>query len=189
MQFEQHKIYHIYNRGSHKQAIFFNEEHYSFFIRKIKRHILPNCELLAYCLMPDHFHLLIYANEQTVDLDERGRNRFSEAMRKLLSQYRRAINKVRGRTTSLFQENTIASEMAGEEAALHCFICVHKDPLLRPGTDLSKWRYSSFPDYAGFREETMCNKALACSLLGMSEHEFSLLMEVVQGNHPAGMPA
>ncbi len=60
MNFEENKIYHIYNRGNNQQSIFFNPENYLFFLAKIKIELTPYCKILAYCLMPNHFHLMVY---------------------------------------------------------------------------------------------------------------------------------
>ncbi|MFZ4414303.1 MAG: hypothetical protein ACOYOV_14565, partial [Bacteroidales bacterium] len=63
MQFEQGHIYHIYNQGNNKQHIFFKRENYLFFLQKIRKHILPYADVLAWCLMPNHFHLLVYVKD------------------------------------------------------------------------------------------------------------------------------
>ena len=188
MNFEIDKIYHVYNRGNNKQRIFFSEENYLFFLRKIRKLLTPNCELLAYCLMPNHFHLLIYATEKTIAVDDQNRNNFSEALRKLLSQYSKAINKQENRVSSLFQQNTKAKAlrdsschenrgMRNHESALTCFIYIHKNPFEITGGNLSKWQFSSYLDYAGMRNGTLCNKELARNLIGFEETEFLLLFE------------
>jgi len=67
MLFESGHIYHIYNQGNNRQRIFFKRENYLFFLEKIKNHVLPYADILAYCLMPNHFHLMGYVN--WVELD------------------------------------------------------------------------------------------------------------------------
>jgi putative transposase len=66
MYFEQGYIYHIYNQGNNRQKIFFREENYYFFLQKIKRYILPYADILAWCLMPNHFHLMVLVNETEI---------------------------------------------------------------------------------------------------------------------------
>ena len=65
MQFEESFIYHIYNQGNNRQEIFFNKENYMFFLKKIKTHITPYADILAWCLMPNHFHLIVLVNKIT----------------------------------------------------------------------------------------------------------------------------
>src|SRR5574343_1886396 len=68
MGFIDNSFYDIYNRGINKQNIFFNEDNYHYFLEKIERHICPTCDLIAYCLMPNHFHLLVSTNVDSDDL-------------------------------------------------------------------------------------------------------------------------
>jgi putative transposase len=63
MQFEKGYLYHIYNQGNNHRKIFFNQDNYLFFLKKIKRYITPYVDILAWCLMPNHFHLMVYVKE------------------------------------------------------------------------------------------------------------------------------
>ena len=85
MLFHKEQIYHIYNRGNNKETIFFERRNYNFFIEKIENHICKFSELLAFCLMPNHFHILIYTdnNFETEKLNEN--------IAVLLRSYTRAI--------------------------------------------------------------------------------------------------
>ncbi len=183
MKFDLNKVYHVYNRGNNKQPIFYNDENYSFFLRKVNILLVPNCEILAYCLMPNHFHFLIYSNEMTTGTNEKGRNNFSEAVRKLLSQYTRAINNQENRSSSLFQQNTNAREIpchdncatANDDSILNCFLYIHNNPknIIH---DLSEWRYSSFVEYKK-NLNFLCNKELAYQLLDASRYELAHMLE------------
>lgn len=57
MYFEEGATYHVYNRSN--ESLFHNRENYLFFLRKIRKHILPFADILAYCLMPNHFHIIL----------------------------------------------------------------------------------------------------------------------------------
>ena len=59
MYFEPSGIYHIYNQGNNRQPVFFKRENYLFFMYKIRQHIMPYADVLAWCLMPNHFHLMV----------------------------------------------------------------------------------------------------------------------------------
>ena len=63
MNFQPNLLYHVYNRGNNCQQIFYSREHYLLFIDKIRKILLGQCDLLAYCLMPNHYHLMISAHE------------------------------------------------------------------------------------------------------------------------------
>ncbi len=114
MQFELNHIYHIYNRGNNSQIIFFNRENYLFFLQKIKIYISPFADILAWCLMPNHFHLMVYTNcvefkisEQVTESHQLTRTRtLNDSISILLRSYTRAINKQENTTGSLFQHRT-----------------------------------------------------------------------------------
>lgn len=62
MVFEEGHLYHLFNQGNNREQIFYSRENYLFFLNKIQQHILPHADILAWCLMPNHFHLMIYVN-------------------------------------------------------------------------------------------------------------------------------
>lgn len=180
MQFESNRIYHIYNRGNNRQKIFFSRENYLHFLRKIRDKIKPHCEILAYCLMPNHFHLMILTNENsvkkvTVGKDER--NVISEAIRLILSSYTQSINKQEGRTGSLFTQNTNAKELAAIEIDFEitqtCFNYIHQNPYVALLVNkMEDWEFSSFKDYIGLRNGTLCNQKLTKEILNIDEKTF-----------------
>lgn len=51
--------YHIFNRGINRQLFFFQDRNYSYFLYLIKRYLIDYVDILAYCLLPNHFHLVI----------------------------------------------------------------------------------------------------------------------------------
>ena len=71
--FETEEIYHLYNRGVNRGNIFFDESNYYFFINRVKHYLLPVMDIIAYCLMPTHYHLLIRVTSEFND--NNGKNR------------------------------------------------------------------------------------------------------------------
>ena len=67
MEFLANELYHIYNRGNNKQIIFFRPENYLYFLEKVRRYLLPYCDLLAYSLLCQiiFIFLFIQTNEQS----------------------------------------------------------------------------------------------------------------------------
>lgn len=121
MHFESGGIYHIYNQGNNRQTIFYNRENYLFFLRKIKSHIQPYGNILAWCLMPNHFHLMMEVDSVAIDVTSPGvgetlshpdtmiRTRtLNDSIGILLRSYTRALNIQEHRTGSLFREETKA---------------------------------------------------------------------------------
>lgn len=58
------KYYHIYNRGNNREDLFKEEKNYDYFLKLYAHHIDPIAETFAYCLMKNHFHLLIKIKEK-----------------------------------------------------------------------------------------------------------------------------
>ena len=179
MEFHSNQIYHIYNRGNNKQPIFFKPENYLYFLEKVRRFILPHCEILSYCLMPNHFHFLIYADDRTVEtklISNRQRNVLSEGIRNLLQTYSKAINIQNSSTGSLFQQNTKAKCLTNGNIYYSetCFHYIHQNPM-KAGlvVKMEDWIYSSFPDYSGFRSGTLCNRELGFELLDIDKEHFN----------------
>jgi putative transposase len=120
---EKDYIYHIYNQGNNRRRIFLKRDNYLFFLKKIEMYILPYADILAYCLMPNHFHLMVYVREVEVVA---GRSQgftpsealtgvtsgtprsFNDSIGIMLRSYTRAINKQHNFTGALFRKNTKA---------------------------------------------------------------------------------
>ena len=184
------EIYHIYNRGNQKQQIYFTRDNYLFFLQKVRIFWLPCCDILSYCLMPNHFHFLIKTNEKTVELRPlkpehkpgiiRWTN-FSWGTNQLLTSYTKAINKQQGYTGSLFTQNTnakqVSSEWSWEDYTVWCFKYILQNPvrarLVRHGAE---WEFSAWRDYAGLRNGTLCNLELARKELALAYTSFEEIM-------------
>ncbi len=111
MQIIGNQIYHIYNQGNNKQKIFYKRENYHYFLSKFKKYVVPKAEVLAYCLMPNHFHFMVNTTKDSVQNEKVGSlmvNALSNGFRKLLSTYAQAINKQENRSGSLFRQKTKA---------------------------------------------------------------------------------
>ena len=141
MKFFQDNVYHIYNQGNNKQLIFCTNEDYLIFLRLIRNHVAPHTEIIAWCLMPNHFHLLVYAGEKSCVMIKQGGleiEKLTNGIRKLLSGYARIFNKRYQQTGSLFRQKTKAKNISGEELIVsnkynlqdycsNCFSYIHQN--------------------------------------------------------------
>ena len=80
MNFEKGYIYHIFNQENNRQKIFFNRENYVFFLEKIQTYIIPYTDILAWCLMPNHFHLMVYIKNIELPVDKGNDSSKSDTM-------------------------------------------------------------------------------------------------------------
>jgi putative transposase len=183
MHYLPNESYHIYNRGNNKQKIFFNDENYFFFLKKLGTQIKPYCDILCWCLMPNHFHLIINANEESCKphavFGDKPMQELSYRIGILLSSYSQAINKQNKTTGSLFQQKTKAKNLDQKNNfkqgnyLINAMHYTHQNPwkagLVKRMED---WPYSSFCDYAGFRNGQLCNKSLLIKLTGYDLQNF-----------------
>lgn len=141
--------YHIYNRGVNKEAVYREEEDFAIFLSLLKRYLgreaerKPNrtwhpnfynsIELLAFCLMDNHFHLFIYQQD-------------AEAMAKLMTSltvsYGMYFNKKYGRVGPIFQRCYRAVRMTDESQFLHISRYIHMNP-----AEYETYEWSSLPYY------------------------------------------
>ena len=172
------ETYHIYNQGNNKETIFLKNEDYIQFLRLFRKFVLPVSKVLAYCLMPNHFHFLIHATKDSekirrignIDLCE-----LSNGFRLLQSNYATYFNKHYERSGSLFRQKTKAKSLT--EGDIHygfiAFHYIHQNPL-KAGlvTRMESWLYSSFADYMKLRHGTLCDQELAFQLIGFDKDNF-----------------
>jgi len=148
--------------------------------------ILPNAEIVAYCLMPNHFHFMIAADERVSILMKQGAlliDPLTNGFRKLLSGYTRTTNTKYNRTGSLFRQKTKANNLSEikiiaasdniQDYYLTCFNYIHSNPAKAAIVAAPEdWEYSSYKDYLELRRGTLCNKVLGRSLCNLSAKDF-----------------
>jgi len=203
MHFEPNHIYHVYNRGNNKTPIFFNSENYLFLLRKVRKEWLAYCDIFCYCLMPTHFHFMLQAKPggcNTIILKERETHlqHLSKTIGKTLSSYTQAINIQNKTTGNLFQKKTKAkcltdlpvdtSGFFATDYLLNCFHYIHLNPLTAGLVkNLRDWPYSSWPDYYGHRDGSLCNKEIVVKRLDVSipdltpPNDFVLNQKIIEG--------
>jgi putative transposase len=131
MYFQEGYIYHIFNQGNNRRLIFLNRENYVYFLKKIKKYISPYGDILAWCLMPNHFHLMVLVRRielikspregwsdslvihgvtvsHPVNVELSKTRSLNDSIAILLRSYTRAFNNMHGFTGTLFRENTKA---------------------------------------------------------------------------------
>jgi len=176
MPFTPDNIYHIYNQGNNRQTIFCTRKDYLTFLNLYKRLIAAKCDTIAWCLMPNHFHFMIYTDDRCNTLTKQGNlllDPITNGIRKLLSGYARIFNTQNGQTGSVFRQKTKhkclseieikpGNKFSTGDYYTNCFYYIHQNPLVAKLADkLEEWEFSSFQDYSNLRKGTLCNKELA----------------------------
>jgi len=125
MNFDKDRLYHVYNQGNNRKKIFFTRENYLVFYKKIEIFICPYADILAWCLMPNHFHFMLLVKEtelscewentsdsacsQTLNKSVFKKRTLNDSLGIMLRSYTRIINAQEGFTGSLFRKQTKAN--------------------------------------------------------------------------------
>jgi len=177
MKFSADNFYHVFNRGNNRQPIFPQQRNYAFFLSKLKDILGQYCHIVAYCLMPNHFHLMLYLDETSSGLELRSKPLLQVLEQKLgtlQSSYTRAINNQENKTGSLFQTKIKIIELSADHAST-CFHYIHQNPLkAQLANDFEEWQYSSFKEYANHLDG-ICSKEIAFEFLEIPKDSSSFV--------------
>lgn len=177
-------FYHIFNRGVEKRSIYSTEKDYQRFLESLyyyqfqgpkppfsRKNLIQNkkddlsknpksVEIICYCLMPNHFHLLIR------QLADGGIQKF---MQQALNSYTKYFNTKHDRIGPLLQGAFKAVPIESGEQLVHVSRYIHLNPYVADLVkDLATYLYSSYPDYLGLTS-SFCNKEPVLSLFKNSD--------------------
>ena len=139
---DPHYYYHVYNRVSNQIKLFTSKENYLYCIRLIRRYALKyNIDIIAYCLMPNHYHMLVFLNKA---------DSLSKFIGVLFNTYVQAFNKQQKRKGPLFTDRFKNVLIEKEEYILHLCRYIHLNPvkanLVKTPED---WKFSDCCDWIG----------------------------------------
>ncbi len=161
--------YHIYNHANGSENLFREKRNYFFFLKKYHQHIDPIAYTIAWCLMPNHFHLLIkirreeevdclknfskVSNFRKVDDDYEEETKrkslfLSKQFSNFFSSYTQSYNKVYKRRGSLFLKNFKRKEVKDETYLRNLIFYIHLNPIHHGFTDNPlDWEHCSYATF------------------------------------------
>lgn len=148
----ENQYYHVYNRGNNRENLFFKTDNYNYFLKKYDYYLSDYLDTFAYCLLPNHFHLLVRAKpySQFPQRDKKARpiedeNRVNEQFRLLFMSYAKAINIQENRVGSLFQKNFKRKQVDSDRYFSNLIYYIHSNPKLHGiDDDFRNYPYSSY---------------------------------------------
>ncbi len=163
--------YHVMLRGIGRQILFEDEEDNERFLTTLQRYRLElGFDLVAYCLMENHVHLLLHDNRDQLDL----------IMKKIAGSYAYYFNHKYDRSGHLFQDR-YGSEAIEDDAYLLTVIrYIHRNPEKAGIARARDYRWSSYGAYLKQRAEV--DNAWALELIGGPEGFESFMARAVEGN-------
>ena len=151
VQFVQGEYYHIYNRGCNKENIFLSDGNYRFVLGILKKKArLYSVSVIAYCLMPNHYHFLLRQNAD---------KSVGKCIQEVFNKYTKAFNVMYKRTGTLFEGPFKAIHVSKHDYLLHMCRYIHRNPL-EAGLvrQLENWKYSNFLEWVELRRGSLFDK-------------------------------
>ncbi len=135
-------IYHVYSHANGKDLIF-EESNYHYFLEKLSKYITPIADIYAYCLLSNHFHLLLRFK------DNNGNSKDAhQTLMKPFSNMLNAYNKKYNRRGSLFLDFLKRKRVDNENYLLKLVHYIHNNPVNHGLTSLvENWNFSSYRSY------------------------------------------
>lgn len=178
--FEENSFYHIFNRGVEKRKIFLDEQDYKIFLyylfvyikpladvlavypelplRLQARNLSDEIDLVAYCLMPNHFHFLLKQNTKMG---------FSKLAKQITNAYTEYFNKKYKRTGSLMQGTYKSVKVKSDEQLLHLSRYIHLNPIVSSLVkNLDDYPWSSYKDLVAGDKKSLCKIDILVNLIG-----------------------
>lgn len=173
-EFDAPAYYHVYNRGAGGQAIFRDDTDRRKFMSILQRHLdgsdksvdargigyeKHDIQLVAYCLMPNHFHLLMFQPSDPKVL--------SSFMRSVATAYTMYFNLRHKGSGHLFQGIYKASRITNEPYLAHISRYIHMNP-----KEYRAYLWSSLPEFLGARTSYWLHSELIQSMTPTTYEQF-----------------
>lgn len=140
--------YHIYNRGVSKSTLFREPSNYLFVIEKLQKYRKDkNVTVIAYCLMPNHYHLL---------LRQDGEEPAGDVPKLIFNSYSKAYNLKYAHSGTLFESRFHAKPVQTRSHLLHLCRYIHGNPV-KDGlvADPADWGWSNYLEWIGERNGSL----------------------------------
>jgi putative transposase len=164
------QLLHVINRGVKKDRIFFGPEDYALFIGLLTAYLNPDdIRIWVYCLMPNHFHLLLW---------QRFAYGVSSFMQRVCGDFAQIINKRYERTGHLFQGRFKPVAMEDPASALRVSWYIHQNPVAaRLSKTPEDWQYSSMGELVGSIPPRFASLDCLTNLVGGKEEYLKFMAE------------
>lgn len=145
--------FHVYNRGVNGNKIFFDVENYRYFLTQMKIKLQAlDLSILAYCLMPNHYHFLVFQKKPYA---------ISEYIKSVCNTYVKAVNNWVQRKGHLFQGKYKIRIVDEQEYIIHLTRYIHLNPVRAKLAKVPEdWRWSSYRFYCGMETSSFINSKI-----------------------------
>lgn len=115
--------YHIFNRANGDSLLFYRDENYEYFLRKLVQYLSDYLVIFSYCLLPNHFLLLVFVKENIKEIN------LSKVFSNFFNSYAKSINKQELRNGSLFQRPFKMKVISNHDYIKIVVNYIHRNPI------------------------------------------------------------
>ncbi len=150
-------VYHIYNHANGDDDLFREDDNYRYFLEKYKKYIPPIADTHAYCLMKNHFHLMVRIKDESrllefFDINDQDLTGFenlsgliSLQFSKLFNSYAKAFNNKYNRMGGLINRPVKRKPINNDHYYTELIVYIHNNPVHHGFVDdISHWLHSSY---------------------------------------------
>ena len=161
-------FFHIMVQGVNKEHIFYKEEYMRNYINLINQYKNDyDIEILAYCIMNNHAHQLIYAEEI---------KELSKFMKQINFIYAQGFNKAENRLGHVFRDRYLSEGIYSEKYLINCIKYIHCNPVKAGIVNrCEEYQYSSYNDYV--KKTGIANNLILDKIIGKDNYKEILDME------------
>lgn len=172
--FIEGQFYHIYNRANGDDRLFYTDANYIYFLKKLDTYLSGLLEIYAYCLIPNHFHLLARVRESTTPVRFRhicstgeeeshkpDRCKITQHFSNFFNCYTKSINRQEHRSGSLFERPFKRKLIDTQEYLKMIILYIHLNPVHHGLTEnFESYRWSSYPILIGDQPTKLPREAI-----------------------------
>jgi putative transposase len=170
------QLYHIYNHAIGSEKLFVEEQNYFFFLDKFNLYLTPVARFHAYCLMPNHFHVLMEIRAETellsyFDIEPAFSSGFlekkvSKCFSNFFNAYTQAFNKLYNRMGGLFMQNFNRKPVLNIENYTTVVRYIHNNPVHHGYCKhIADWKFSSYNSLLSHKN-TLLERASLLTIFG-----------------------
>lgn len=158
--FEFDSVYHIFSHVNGKELIFREETNYQFFLKQLDKYIFPIADIYSYCLLPNHFHLLLrFKNIKGVNVEDEHQF-LMKSFGNFLNSYAKAFNKKYNRKGALFLNAIKRKKITDEKYLMKVLHYIHNNPVIHGiVSENIQWKHSSYNSYLHPEKESKLKRS------------------------------
>jgi REP element-mobilizing transposase RayT len=153
MRYEPEKYYHVYNKGVNNKALFHSQENYRYCLQLLHKYAVENnVSVLAYCLMPDHYHVM---------LQQHGDGSIQRCLQATFKEYTQSFNQEHQRSGTLFDGRAKAHEVDNDLYIVQLCADIHLHPVSAQLIHTpEEWEFSDYKEWIDIRQSDITDLSL-----------------------------